>query len=74
VKNILGYPECDDDLLWPLSLNIEKERYGMGRRRTLGEYYEMVGLDPVAKTSKRLEWCHAGRTPPSLLKEVEKAS
>jgi hypothetical protein len=26
VKNILGYPECDDDLLWPPTLAQEKHR------------------------------------------------
>ena len=47
VKNILGYPENDDELLWPPSLGVHKDLFGMGRRRTLGQYMEMVGLDQV---------------------------
>lgn len=69
VKNLLEYPECDDELVWP-SLLIERKRYGMGHRRTLKQYMDMVGLDQVAKTNKRLEWCHKGQIPPKLL-EIE---
>lgn len=47
VKNILEYPECDDELVWPPSLAIHKDRFGMGTRRTLAQYMEMVGLDQV---------------------------
>ena len=74
VKHLLGYPECDDDLLTPASLSVDKERYGMGTYRTLMQYMDMVGLDPVAKTNRRLDWCYKGETPPELLRyEAEEA-
>lgn len=42
----------------------------MGRQRTLQQYMDMVGLDAVAKTAKRLDWCHKGETPPQLLQDA----
>lgn len=57
IKNILEYPESDDELVRPQSLAIHKDRFGMGRRRTLGQYMDMVGLDQV----RRGEDCGVGR-------------
>lgn len=71
VKNLLEYPETDDELVWPKSLIVDKPMYGMGTERTLAQYMEMVGLDQVAKTSKKLEWCHKGELPPVLLRIEE---
>lgn len=71
IKNMLEYPECDDELLWPSTLKEHKDRYGMGNFRTLKQYMDMVGLDVVAKTNRRLDWCHKGQTPPELLKYEE---
>ena len=71
VKNLLEYPENDDELLWPQTLNVDKAIYGMGSERTFDQYMEMVGLDQVAKTNKKLDWCHKGEVPPVLLRIEE---
>jgi hypothetical protein len=39
----------------------------MGPVRTLQDYWDLVQMDPVAKTNQRLDWCHKGQTPPQLL-------
>lgn len=71
VKNMLEYPEVDDELVWPQSLKVDKESYGMGKARSFAQYMEMVGLDQKAKTNQRLEWCEAGTIPPVLLRIEE---
>ena len=72
VKNILGYPECDDELIME-ELARHKELYGMGKLRPLSTYMEMVGLDPVSKgpqTKEGKEWCHKGETPIQMIEDT----
>ena len=72
VKNILGYPECDDELILP-ELTRHKEVYGMGKLRQLSTYMDMIGLDPVSKGPQKadaIDWCKKGETPIQIIEDA----
>ena len=66
VKNTLGYPEDASDFIMPRTLLTAIDEYGMGKERKLADYMKMVGIDVVAKQTKKQNWCHKGVPPPGF--------
>ena len=64
VKNMLGYPESREDRVMPPSLLYRLSDWSMGNKRSLTQYMQMVGIEPISKTITKNEWCHRGSVPP----------
>lgn len=63
---MLGYPECDAEIVFPKSVLYRLEDWSMGQRRSFSTYTNMVGIDYVKKTVTRNGWCHHGQWPTGL--------
>mmetsp|Transcript_112 Transcript_112/g.177 ORF Transcript_112/g.177 Transcript_112/m.177 type:complete len:165 (+) Transcript_112:3-497(+) len=66
VKNILGYPETHDDIVYPPTLLAYKDLYGVGNKRRMDHFYSMVGIDTQTKRVQIPQWCHKGIPPPQV--------
>lgn len=44
VKNMLGYPECDSEVVFPRNILYRLEDWGMGTRRSFSAYMKMVRI------------------------------
>jgi len=66
VKNLMGYPENHDDLIFPQTLIAHKDLYGMGNKRRLDHFMNMVGINVQTKRIETPEWCHRGESPPLM--------
>eukprot|EP00638_Chattonella_subsalsa_P001786 CAMPEP_0117744186 /NCGR_PEP_ID=MMETSP0947-20121206/6602_1 /TAXON_ID=44440 /ORGANISM="Chattonella subsalsa, Strain CCMP2191" /LENGTH=507 /DNA_ID=CAMNT_0005561073 /DNA_START=162 /DNA_END=1685 /DNA_ORIENTATION=- len=64
VKNIIGYPETHDDIVYPPSLLAHKDLYGIGNVRQSQDFMDMVGIDVQTKRIVIPQWCHKGVPPP----------
>lgn len=67
VKNMLGYPESRAELVYPPSVLYRLSDWSMGRKRSIAQYMEMVGLEMNSKTQRSNQWCHKGEWPESAL-------
>lgn len=63
VKYMLGYPESRSELVYPSSVLYRQSDWGMGKKRSLAAYMDMVGLDMQSKTQRPNVWCHKGEWP-----------
>jgi hypothetical protein len=68
VKFQLGYPESAPDLVAPPTVFTALDNYTMGRQRSVKDYMDMVGLDPVRKEIVDTKWCKKG-VPPEHAKQ-----
>lgn len=60
---MLAYPESRPELVYPSSVLYRQNDWGMGRKRSLAKYMEMVGLDMDSKKQQPNQWCHRGEWP-----------
>jgi hypothetical protein len=60
---MLGYPESAAELVSPPNILYRLQDWGMGRKRSLKKYMEMVGLDMYSKKATTNKWCHDGEWP-----------
>jgi len=63
VKNILGYPETSDEIIYPSTLTAYKELYGIGYKRKMEDFLDMVGINLQTKRITLPDWCHKGEKP-----------
>ena len=64
IKNQLGYPEAATDMIQEKTILTNLDRYGMGSKRSLREYLDIVGLDMMQKQTIYTGWCENGKVPP----------
>jgi hypothetical protein len=60
---MLGYPESSAALIEPSSVIYRLDDWGMGKKRSLAKYMEMVGLDMISKKERPNQWCHRAEWP-----------
>jgi hypothetical protein len=63
VKHMLGYPESRAELIYPPSVLYRLSDWSMGKKRSVAQYMEMVGLEMKSKTQRPNMWCHNGEWP-----------
>lgn len=64
VRHLVGYPEISEQVLQNadhLFLLKDQQYYGMGKERTLDEYFEWTGIDMEKKNCPRMRWCNTGQ-------------
>ena len=67
IKNVLGYPESAEGMVFPRTILDFVDLYGMGKERPLADFWKMVGLDPITKGEQKIpnNWCKKGMPPPN---------
>jgi len=60
---MLGYPESLAELITPSSVIYRLDDWGMGKKRSMAKYMQMVGLDMNSKIATKNKWCHHGEWP-----------
>ena len=70
IKAQIIYPESTPDLVKPKTVLSHVDKYSMGTKRKLEDYFKMVGLDMVNKQfiHRDMDWCYKGAVAPGYEK------